>query len=79
MRDMAAELPAELVLGDGARYPAIWLRGNCGCAACAAAGNGRKLFGITGLPADPRIESADLETGSTLAVLRRGREPGGAE
>jgi hypothetical protein len=78
MGDMAAELPAELVLGDGARYPAIWLRGNCGCAACAAAGNGRKLFGITGLPADPRIESADLETGSTLAVLRRGRKPGGA-
>jgi gamma-butyrobetaine dioxygenase len=69
MGDMAAELPAELVLDDGARYPAIWLRDNCGCAACAAAGSGQKLFGITDLPADPRIESADLETGSVRVVF----------
>ena len=33
-----AELPAELVLDDGARYPAIWLRDNCTCAGCVVPG-----------------------------------------
>jgi|HubBroStandDraft_5_1064220.scaffolds.fasta_scaffold13555_2 gamma-butyrobetaine dioxygenase len=66
------ELPAELVLDDGARYPAIWLRDNCTCAGCVvpgSAGSGQKLFGITDLPPDLRIESADREAGTVRVVF----------
>jgi gamma-butyrobetaine dioxygenase len=41
-----------LVLDDGARYPAVWLRDNCPCAECALPESGQKLFGVTDLPAD---------------------------
>ena len=66
--DVRAELPAELVL-DGTRYPAIWLRDNCACAGCAAAGSGQKLFGITDVPADSRIEGAEEDADGVLVVF----------
>jgi gamma-butyrobetaine dioxygenase len=69
---MAAHTLAELVLDDGARYPAIWLRHNCTCADCVVPGrwgSGQKLLGITDLPADPRIESAAREAGTVRVVF----------
>ena len=66
--DVRAELPAELVL-DGTRYPAIWLRDNCACAGCAAAGSGQKLFGITDVPADSRIENVEEDADGVLVVF----------
>ena len=44
-----------LVLQDGSRYPAVWLRDNCPCGACAVSGSGQKLFGVTDLPAELRV------------------------
>ena len=44
-----AALP-ELILSDGARYPAVWLRDNCPCTDCTLPGSGQKLFTITDLP-----------------------------
>jgi len=40
----------ELILSDGSRYPALWLRDNCPCTDCALPGSGQKLFTITDLP-----------------------------
>jgi gamma-butyrobetaine dioxygenase len=63
----------ELVLDDGARYPAIWLRDNCPCSDCAVPGSGQKLFGITDLPRpdELRIEHVDhnSEDGSVAVVF----------
>jgi gamma-butyrobetaine dioxygenase len=63
----------ELVLDDGARYPAIWLRDNCPCIDCAVPGSGQKLFGITDLPRpdELRIEHVDHnpEDGSVTVVF----------
>ena len=55
------ELILDVILDDGARYPAIWLRDNCPCAGCAVPGSGQKLFGITDLPRpdELRIEHVD--------------------
>jgi gamma-butyrobetaine dioxygenase len=63
----------ELVLDDGARYPAIWLRDNCPCADCAVPGSGQKLFGVTDLPGpdELRIEHFDrnADDGSVTVVF----------
>ena len=67
------ELIPELVLDDGARYPAIWLRDNCPCTDCAVPGSGQKLFGITDLPHpdELRIEHVDHnpDDGSVTVVF----------
>ena len=69
----AAHSPAELILDDGARYPAIWLRDNCPCPDCAVPGSGQKLFGITDLPRpdELRIEHFDqnADDGSVTVVF----------
>jgi gamma-butyrobetaine dioxygenase len=39
------------------RFPAIWLRDNCGCPACRDPASGQKLFGIEDLPDPLTIES----------------------
>jgi gamma-butyrobetaine dioxygenase len=58
----------ELVIDD-ARYPAVWLRDNCPCGECAIAGSGQKLFGVTDLPADPRIVSAEQDATSVTVTF----------
>ena len=69
----AVHSPAELILDDGARYPAVWLRDNCPCADCAVPGSGQKLFGITDLPRpdELRIEHFDqnADDGSVTVVF----------
>lgn len=67
------EADGTVLVLDDARYPAIWLRDNCPCAACAItgsaiAGSGQKLFGITDLPspADLRIVEVEDEVGEVL-------------
>ena len=68
-----ASASPELILGDEARYPAIWLRDNCPCADCAVPGSGQKLFGITDLPRpdELRIERFDqnADDGSVTVVF----------
>ena len=62
---------AELILEDGARYPAIWLRDNCACTDCAVPGSGQKLFGITDLPrpGELHIERIDQGSDGTVTVV----------
>ena len=70
------ELILDVILDDGARYPAIWLRDNCPCVDCAVPGSGQKLFGITDLPRpdELRIEHVDQNTddGSVTVVFAPG-------
>ncbi|WP_212531197.1 2-trimethylaminoethylphosphonate dioxygenase [Actinospica durhamensis] len=60
---------AELVL-DGARYPAVWLRDNCPCPACALPGSGQKLFGITDLPAPAQLRIASAQRHADELTVR---------
>lgn len=80
-----------LVLDDGSRYPAVWLRDNCPCAACALPGSGQKLFGVTDLRGDLTVSRFEQDASGVtvefapdghvsrfdLAWLREHR-PGGA-
>jgi gamma-butyrobetaine dioxygenase len=61
----------ELILGDGERYPAVWLRDNCPCGDCALPGSGQKLFGITDipLPDEVRIERFDQTPDGCVEVV----------
>ena len=55
---------------DDARYPALWLRDNCPCPACALPGSGQKLFGVTDLPDPTRLRIAELEHGEEELTVR---------
>lgn len=66
---MRTQTSAELVLEDDARYPAVWLRDNCSCTDCSVPGSGQKLFGITNLPRDLRIERADPDADGGVSVI----------
>ena len=61
----------ELILADGARFPAVWLRDNCPCADCAVPGSGQKLFGITDLPrpSELRIERINQHADDAVTVV----------
>lgn len=48
-------------------FPAIWLRDNCPCPACRAAGNDQKLFQVTDLAPELAI-SAVGESGDTVTL-----------
>ena len=60
---------ADLVL-DGARYPAVWLRDNCPCPACALPGSGQKLFGITDLPSPAQLRIASARRHADEVAVR---------
>lgn len=60
--------PLELVIDD-ARFPAVWLRDNCPCSRCAIPASGQKLFGITDLPADTRVESVTQDDSSVTVTF----------
>jgi gamma-butyrobetaine dioxygenase len=49
------------------RFPAVWLRDNCPCAACKDPRTGQKLFGITDLPETLAI--ASIEQTAELVVV----------
>jgi gamma-butyrobetaine dioxygenase len=71
-RTQATTEPAsELILQDGGRYPAIWLRDNCSCTDCAVPGSGQKLFGVTDLPrpSELRIERFDQDPDGAVTVV----------
>ncbi len=50
--------------GGTSRFPYIWLRDNCRCAACRDPRNGQRLFDALDLPAEPRPAIATLEGGA---------------
>jgi gamma-butyrobetaine dioxygenase len=45
------------------RFPAVWLRDNCGCPTCRDPLSGQKLFGVEDLPPDLTVESARQSDG----------------
>ena len=61
---------ADLELSVGGRrlrFPAVWLRDNCPCAGCVAAGTGQKLTDITDIPNGLAIALAE-DAGESVAV-----------
>jgi hypothetical protein len=58
----------ELVVGGRKlRFPAIWLRDNCPCAACVDPGSGQKFNDITDLP-NGLVVAAAQDTGESVMV-----------
>jgi gamma-butyrobetaine dioxygenase len=57
---LSTESTVEIAVGaEVLRFPAVWLRDNCDCAACVDRGSGQKLFGIEDLPEDLSVTGVE--------------------
>ena len=56
----------EVTWPDGARmrFPALWLRDNCGCDDCRVAQTGEKRFHLSSVPADLQPAAMQVQTGA---------------
>jgi gamma-butyrobetaine dioxygenase len=52
--------------GGQSRFPYLWLRDNCACAACRDPKNGQRLIDILDLPAKPKPVEAALRSNGVL-------------